>query len=139
MLGSPELWSELAKLHHRRTHLLLGHFEERIRRAELEAGLLEVESDAVALANRSHRLPCLIRGTPGQEVRVYHSADAPCGHVTGAGRNISSFIRVPETKVWDSVPGFTYNYEVDRCKACFWETAAVIYGRRLLDVVLPMN
>lgn len=48
MLGSPELWSELAKLHHRRTHLLLGHFEERIRRTDLEAGLLEVESEAVS-------------------------------------------------------------------------------------------
>jgi hypothetical protein len=139
LLGDSEHWTELAELHHQRTHLLLGHYEERIKRAELEVGLRSIDRKAASLADRSNRLPCLLRGTVGADHTKYHAEDAPCGRVTGKGRDISSFMRLPEGRVFYAVHRYEYDLGLERCSSCQWHQAAMIHGRRLLDAKLRTN
>ncbi|PJN21645.1 hypothetical protein [Kitasatospora sp. CB02891] len=135
LLANPDHWSELAGLHHWRTRAFVDHHEERIRRTQLERDLRSIAARAADLADRSKRMPCLLRTTVGEERTVYHSADAPCGRVTGKRRSIESFTRVPEDRVAYADPKWRYIF-VDRCSACGWDDAARAYGRRLLDTKL---
>lgn len=136
LLGDAALWAELADLQHKRLHLFLNHHEERIKRSDLVAGLRSIDRKAASLVDRSFRLPCLLRGTVGADHTKYHAADAPCGRVTGVGRNLSSFRKLPEARVFHSVPRYEYDYSLERCSSCQWHQAAAIHGRRLLDAKL---
>ncbi|MGW4807856.1 hypothetical protein [Kitasatospora sp. NPDC004272] len=129
-------WAELSSLHRWRTRSLVDHHEERIKRSELERDLQQIAQLAATLADRSKRMPCLLRMTPGAERTSYHSADFPCGRVTGHGRDIGSFVRAPEDRIPYADPKWSLIL-VDRCTACAWNAAAMAYGRQLLDTCLP--
>lgn len=87
--------------------------------------LQDVDRKAVKAARESERMPCLVRWTPGPDLTIYHSADAPCGRV----RDRRNFRRMTEKAAKDASP---YAW-LHRCSACFWSTAAGIHAKRMLE------
>jgi hypothetical protein len=86
--------------------------------------LREVDRKIAAAGNKDTHLPCLVRKTPGPDLTVYHSKDAPCGRV----RDKRNFRVMKESDAKDASP-WVWLY---RCSACNWHRAGEIHGRRLL-------
>ncbi len=96
---------------------------QKLQRA-LNSELGEIDREISQLGDASARLPCLVRITPGPELTVYHSAEAPCGRV----QNRRNFKVMPEVDAMDASP---YAY-LERCSACEWKRAAKIHGNQLI-------
>ncbi|MFE7839124.1 hypothetical protein ACFU53_24655 [Streptomyces sp. NPDC057474] len=96
---------------------------QKLQRA-LDRDLSMIDEVLTQLANTSDQLPCLVRTTPGPELTIYHSADAPCGRV----HSRRNFAVMPEAKAMDASP---YAY-LERCTACKWEQAAKVHGNRAM-------
>ena len=99
---------------------------QKLQRA-LNSELSDIDREISQLGDVSARLPCLVRITPGPELTVYHSADAPCGRV----HNRQNFKVMPEIDAMDASP---YAY-LERCSACSWRRAAKIHGNHLIGEV----
>lgn len=80
----------------------------------------------VQLADTSDEIPCLVRTTPGPDLTIYHSVDAPCRRV----HSRRNFAEMPETEAKDASP---YAY-LTRCTACRWDRAALIHGDRTMKI-----
>lgn len=93
--------------------------------AETDEKLKSIIRKAAKLARESEEMPCLVRWTPGPDLTIYHSADAPCGRV----RDRSNFRRTNEKSAKDASP---YSW-LNRCSACSWSRAAIIHGKRMLE------
>jgi hypothetical protein len=93
--------------------------------AETDEKLKSIIRKAAKLARESEEMPCLVRWTPGPDLTIYHSADAPCGRV----RDRSNFRRTNEKSAKDASP---YSW-LNRCSACSWARAAIIHGKRMLE------
>ncbi|MFH8367706.1 hypothetical protein [Streptomyces sp. NPDC018031] len=101
------------------------HAETRRLQEETSARLQEVTRKAVRAAREGQTIPCLVRWTPGPDLTIYHSRDAPCGRV----RDRRNFRRMNERSARNASPYWT----LSRCTACLWSRAAAIHGKRLLD------
>ncbi|QKW20358.1 hypothetical protein HUT16_15940 [Kitasatospora sp. NA04385] len=117
---------EMNTLRLRRLKIMDDHHraQEKLRRKMLDL-LQQVDDEIREVGDRSPSLPCLVRGTPGPSLTVYHSADAPCGRV----HDRRNFWEMPEVDAMDASP-HTY---LERCTACSWHHAASIHGKRLLN------
>ncbi|GGP37928.1 hypothetical protein GCM10010287_07260 [Streptomyces variabilis] len=88
---------------------------------EADVALSKISLKAAKVARESEEIPCLVRWTPGPELTIYHSADAPCGRV----RDRQNFRRLSEKAAKDASP----HRWLERCSACSWSQAAMIYGK----------
>lgn len=91
---------------------------------EADLALSKISLKAAKVARESESIPCLVRWTPGPELTIYHSADAPCGRV----RDRQNFRRMNEKAAKDASP----HRWLERCGACSWSRAAMIYGKEML-------
>ncbi|MFF2941552.1 hypothetical protein ACFVSQ_17105 [Streptomyces niveus] len=90
----------------------------------LDMQLEMIDHVLTQLADTSVKLPCLVRTTPGPELTIYHSEDAPCGRV----HSRRNFAVMPEAEAVDASP---YAY-LERCSACNWQKAARLHGVRMM-------
>ncbi|MFJ4785891.1 hypothetical protein [Streptomyces sp. NPDC088794] len=87
--------------------------------------LKEVDRKAAKVVNEGESMPCLVRWTPGPDLTIYHSADAPCGRV----RDRRNFRRMTEKAAKDAS---SYSW-LHRCSACFWSAAVGIHVKRMFE------
>lgn len=59
---------------------------------------LQLPPEAVSIAPTPPSVEVLVRNTPGPEPKIFHSADDPCGRVTGEGRSPDNFNRMPRSR-----------------------------------------
>ncbi|MEU4295375.1 hypothetical protein AB0E63_44750 [Kribbella sp. NPDC026596] len=109
-----DLWGErMADLAERRERVYqryLQQTEDARKALAWHLELLDKEHESL-VGLKADRL-VLVRKTAGPEVEKYHSADGPCGWVTGRGRSRSSF----ETRL----EGEAKKMRLKRCTACRW-------------------
>jgi hypothetical protein len=92
---------------------------------EADVALVKISLKAAKVAKESGGIPCLVRCTPGPDLTIYHSAEAPCGRV----RDLRNFRRLSEKAAKDASP----HRWLERCSACSWSQAAMIYGKEKLS------
>ncbi|MEV0747219.1 hypothetical protein AB0I75_18710 [Streptomyces sp. NPDC050273] len=105
---------------------VLNDHHKKVQKLEraLDTQLEMIDLVLTQVADASDKLPCLVRTTPGPELTIYHSEDAPCGRVYSR----QNFAVMAEADAMDASP---YAY-LERCTACKWQQAAKIHGVRMM-------
>lgn len=112
--GDDGLWGarmhEIARRREEAYRRYLASVDAARRMLDQTTDRLDVELERVTGMREDRAV--LVRKTPGPVVTTYHSADHPCGRVTGQARSRSSFKQMLE--------GEARFKSLHRCSACRW-------------------
>lgn len=119
-MGNTGLWDErMTELAVKREVAYQGYVKSvDAAKRSLDWTLSRLDDQYVRLTPMRDDTAVLVRNTQGTAVTKYHSADHPCGRVTGKSRRLSSFDR--------NLEGEARRSHLSRCGACSWPSPASV-------------